>query len=325
MSSCQCDNLNITRRGRFEKGDNMSRLVHIFLDDYDDQAFAGFRPNPGFTVGNARALMWMSQLAYEAYPGGDPNIIKQVAGLWGFTDVRRFEQQAVRLGKVYDTCGIVGVRPDAIVLAVAGTDPGGWKTIVTDFTFHPGDTHGGFQDAADSIEDDTVRARDASKATQKPLFITGHSLGAAVAAIAALDQQADPAALYFFGMPRPGDPDFHARYAPLADRTFRFVHGLDLVARVPPSLGPAYRHVGRVLACASGGKFDPNGQFSTTQSDDPPFAQELVDAVLTPVGGILSGHIVQSPGPGPFGEFFRFLPQPIRDHLQDSYWKALAP
>jgi hypothetical protein len=305
----------------------MSRLVHIFFEDYDSQAFAGFRPSPGFTIENARALIWMSQLAYEAYPGGDPSIIKRVADMWGFTDVRSFEHRTVSVRRVYDTCGIVGERPDAIVLAVAGTDPGGWETIVSDFTFRPGgDTHAGFQDAADSIEDDTVRARDAGNTRHKPVFITGHSLGAAVAAIAGLDQGADPAALYFFGMPRPGNAAFHSRYAPLADKTFRFVHGLDVVARVPPSLGGvAYRHVGKVLACASGSKFERNGQFSNTESDAPAFAQELVDAALAPVGGILTGHVLSPPGPGPFGPFFRFIPQPIRDHLQDSYWKALMP
>jgi hypothetical protein len=306
----------------------MSRLVHLLFEEYDKNAFAGFQPNPGFIIGNARALMWMAQLAYEAYPGGSPDIIKRVGGLWGFTDVASFERKNVALGRTYDTCGVVGERPDAIVLAVAGTDPGGWKTIVTDFTLRPGgDTHAGFQASADSIRDDVVRVRDASRTSHKPLFVTGHSLGAAVAAIAAFDQGADPAALYFFGMPRPGNAAFHDRYAPLAERTFRFVHGIDVVARVPPSsFGPAtFRHVGKVLACASGSKFDRNGQFSSVSSDDPAFAQELVDAAIAPIGQIAHGHILSPPGPGPFGPFFVFIPQPIRDHLQDSYWKALTP
>lgn len=307
----------------------MSRLVHLRLEDYDKEAFAKFRPNAGFTLDNARALMWMSQLAYEAYPGGDPDIIGEVGNLWGFASVTSFERQKVSIDTTYDTCGVIAERQDAVIFAVAGTDPGGWETIVTDFTFrHGGDTHAGFQDSANSIEKEAQQARDGSKAAHKPLFVAGHSLGAAVAAIAALDQGMDPAALYFFGMPRPGNASFHARYAPLAGRTIRFVHGLDVVARVPPStlFGiAAYRHVGHMLACASGRKFDGNAQPSDVESDDPPFAPELVNAALASAGTILTGHVLSPPGPGPFGPFFRFIPQPIRDHLQDSYWNALTP
>jgi len=33
---------------------------------------------------------------------------------------------------------------------------------------------------------------------------------------------------------------------------------------------------------------------------------------------------IRQPGPGTFGPLFKYLPQPIRDHLQDSYYNALA-
>jgi hypothetical protein len=42
------------------------------------------------------------------------------------------------------------------------------------------------------------------------------------------------------------------------------------------------------------------------------------------IGGLISGHILSPSGPGTFGPLFKYLPQPIRDHLQDSYYNALA-
>jgi hypothetical protein len=43
------------------------------------------------------------------------------------------------------------------------------------------------------------------------------------------------------------------------------------------------------------------------------------------LAGLFSGHVLGPVGPGTFGAMFPFLPPPIRDHLQDSYWTALAP
>src|SRR6185369_11557644 len=52
------------------KGQVMSRLVEISPDEYSPTAFAKFDPAGGFSLDNARAMMWMSQLAYEAYRPG---------------------------------------------------------------------------------------------------------------------------------------------------------------------------------------------------------------------------------------------------------------
>jgi triacylglycerol lipase len=197
-----------------------------------------------------------------------------------------------------------------------------WETIITDFKLRPdGDTHAGFQDAADAVKDVVAQAIALSRAGAKPLFLTGHSLGAAIAAIVALDQDARPAAVYGFGMPRPGNARFHARYtAALGERTFRFVHGLDIVARAPPSilLGTSgFRHVGHMFQCASGGKFDGAAPPAGLESDDPPFGPEPSDILTAGLAALAAGQFLAPLGPGPFGSLFQFLPQPIRDHLQD--------
>jgi len=90
----------------------------------------------------------------------------------------------------------------------------------------------------------------------KPLFITGHSLGGALAVLAALALQRNGfpiAQVYTYGQPRVGNGDFKRRYeaagpagSTLGDRTFRVVYEEDIIARVPhlPSLSDPYRHVG---------------------------------------------------------------------------------
>jgi hypothetical protein len=158
------------------------------------------------------------------------------------------------------------------------------------------------------------------------LFVTGHSLGAALAGLAARFCESNgtrPRAVYGYGMPRAGGTRFQADYnGKLGQMTFRLVHGRDVVARVPMS-GIGFRHVGRVLECESGSKLDP-ARLSPEVSDDPESAVGLAHTLVSGAEGLLSGHLLSPPGPGTFGPFFKFLPQPIRDHLQDCYYNALA-
>lgn len=67
-----------------------------------------------------------------------------------------------------------------------------------------------------------------------PLAITGHSLGAGLATLAAADHAARRPALVTFGSPRVGDPTFARALAGLPIR--RFVDCCDVVTRVPPEL-----------------------------------------------------------------------------------------
>src|ERR1700722_1464592 len=308
----------------------MSKLVQIPQSEYDPAAFARFAPGAGFTLDNARALMWLSQLTYETYEPSQPQKIAAVGQLWSFASLTPFRHQKVGIAASYTTCGLVGERLDAIIIAFAGTDPLVWQTVITDFTMRPGgDTHVGFQAATDAVRLDIERAIALSRATQKPLLMTGHSLGAAIAVLAAsyaTDQGAAPAAIYGFGMPRVGNAQFHARYtAALGERTFRLVHGIDVVPTRPPSM-LGFRHVGRMLACASGGKLaDDATALSSSASDDPLFSGGLQAGVSATLANVAAGTILSPTGPGTFGTLFALLPQPIRDHLPDRYWTALTP
>jgi|SRR5580704_2178503 len=309
----------------------MTKFVELPPDQYSQTAFDAFQAQvAGMKLDNARAMMWTSQLAYET---GKPATIDIVSKQWGFSSATPFVKHKIDVTASFDTCGLLGERPDAIILAFAGTDPGVWETLATDANFRVdqnSDTHIGFQTALNAAQPEIQQAVSMSKQNNKPLWIAGHSLGAALAALAAQFAAASgtaPKAVYLFGMPRAGGGKFQAAYdnnAGLGPVTYRFVHGLDVVARVPMS-GLGYRHIGQVLQCASGQHFDPAAPLSALGSDDPPFAPELADTLKSGVEGALVGRILSPPGPGTFGPMFRFIPQPIRDHLQDRYWTALTP
>jgi hypothetical protein len=306
----------------------MTSFVEILPGEYDPDAFKGFTPSAdGFLLENARALMWFSQLAYETHR---PLTIEALRRTWRFTSVTPFIEQNNSLHDSFETCGLIGERTDAMILAFAGTDPGIWQNLVTDFTPLPqagSDIHDGFRLAAEAVGLQIDRAVELCRQSGNPLFVTGHSLGAALAALAALKAAAagtPPRAIYTFGMPRVGGPQFGASYAELGKVTYRLVHGIDLVTRVPPtSLG--FHHVGHLLQCDAGTKFDKARLLSDTGSDDPPFSGELKNVLARALHNIVIGNILSPRGPGALGAMFRFLPPEIRDHLQDSYWKALTP
>jgi triacylglycerol lipase len=310
-------------------GERMSTFVEIAPAEYDANAFAGFDPSVAdFEIANARALIWLSQLAYEAHRD---LTIDTVSREWGFTSAVPFILEKTSLNGNFETCGLIAERADAVILAFAGTDPGIWQNLATDIDIRPDpgtDTHQGFQLAVQAAQTQIGQAVLRSQQSQKPLFITGHSLGAALAALAAQIAAAagtPPRAVYVFGMPRTGGLRFQASYdASLGALTYRLVYGIDLVARVPPSsLG--FRHVGRLLQCAAGAKFDGAQPLSQVGSDDPPFSDQLRNVFVRDVGDVLSGNILSPAGSGTFGPLFQFIPPEIRDHLQDSYWKALTP
>jgi triacylglycerol lipase len=155
----------------------MSTLVELPPNEYDLAAFDDFHPEQSnFTINNARAMMWFSQLAYET---GKPETIEFVRSKFDFTSVFPFVKSKVGTTAIFETCGIIGERPNAVVLAFAGTDPLVWENLTTDVDIQVTDrnTHRGFQDALNGVLAEVDQAIQASQEGGKPLFIAGHSLG----------------------------------------------------------------------------------------------------------------------------------------------------
>lgn len=110
------------------------------------------------------------------------------------------------------------------------------------------------------------------------ILVTGHSLGAALTAIAMMALDAHGWSIheaYMFGMPRVGDEQFAAKFNDLfKDKFFRVTHHMDPVVQLPPSWLPSYwRHVepeifydGVVAAghqrCEADGDVNCSGQYA---------------------------------------------------------------
>jgi triacylglycerol lipase len=305
----------------------MSILVALPEALYDTDAFGGCDLRGQFSTGNCRAMAWAAQLAYEA---DDPSKIDRVLGLWGLQRVALLNADVERGLPVASTRAFVAAGHGGVIVAFEGTDPLVLSNWITDFdvSVTRQGLHEGFTKAVDSIWARLLSVlRDQLSSTRK-LLLTGHSLGGALAVVAASRLLATELAVavngvYTFGMPRVGKADFASDYGKLSDCTYRFVYGEDMVPTVPPSAW-GFRHVGRRFSCARGTRFDTALSPSSAPLDDEP---SFADGVLRR----LTRHFVESqpgglPGSGrtdPAGRAIEGLPAPIRDHLPDRYCGAV--
>ena len=89
-----------------------------------------------------------------------------------------------------------------------------------------GEVHEGFKEAIDLVWDEVGKFLDS---VTLPMFYTGHSLGAALAILAA--SRRAPRAVYTFGSPLIGDQEFGATLP--GSGVYRVVNNLDAVTTVP--------------------------------------------------------------------------------------------
>jgi hypothetical protein len=125
-----------------------------------------------------------------------------------------------------------------------------------------GRVHSGFAAGLDAVDEHLLRRRLAElEGTGVAIWLTGHSLGAALATLMAarilelISSGADYnlAGLYTYGSPRVGDRAFAAAFEERAARhgvaVYRFRHANDVVTRLPFTTGRRveYQHVGRLV------------------------------------------------------------------------------
>ncbi|MEL6678623.1 MAG: lipase family protein [Pseudomonadota bacterium] len=135
--------------------------------------------------------------------------------------------------------------------------------------------HVGFWRALDTRYDD-IRARVLTRRTQNQrIFVTGHSLGGALAILCAYRLNRDPflavQGVYTFGSPRVGDPAFRDAYgSTLGNRTHRWIYNQEFAAALP-TLGPLgygafqphpYAHLGRENFIAADGSVTMNRSYA---------------------------------------------------------------
>ena len=193
---------------------------------------------------NARALVYASVLAYET-----PDVISSTAATWEFPKAR------TTIINVSDLQAVILGGSNAVVVAFRGTRPSELFDWMVDFEilqspftkYFPSPTVGGVHDGFarllargwKRILAEVVRLQD----NGQTLWLTGHSLGGALAALATaaftFSARMPVNGLYTFGQPRVGDVPFCTQCdSHFGDATFRFVNNEDIVTRVPPRIVP---------------------------------------------------------------------------------------
>ena len=311
----------------------MSFLVRLPETSYRDDAIKNFTVNADFTLGNAQAMMWLSQLAYETDDGDKIGKILKRFGL----DLLDFGANEVFAGFFRrQACFIVARGETATFISFAGTDPLKPQDVITDLTATQTTEglHKGFADAAASVRFKVEKAITSGGARQ-PLFFTGHSLGGALATISAMRARDDGfqvKAVYTYGGARAGGRQFVDSYGlGLRNSTFRLVHGKDIVASVPPSsigglLGSLlgeYHHVGRLLHCPQRSFFAEPAPTENDGNEPDDFLQAGINAVLDIVSHTPSLNILQQLDPRTLDDPNNVLPEQVRDHVPASYLRAL--
>jgi predicted lipase len=220
-----------------------------------------------------------------------------------------------------DTHCLIAETPDCFVIAFRGTTSiRNWITdaefernwIATDLQGSTCDVHDGFLNAFESALPQLSKFLGGSPVMKiqncKPLFITGHSLGGALAILAALELQRagfQVAQVYTFGQPRVGNTAFKRLYeSSLGQCTFRVVYQEDIVPRVPhlPAWHDPYRHVGTEV-------------FISSVAGDLWFNPPLLRLLASDIWGIYRAFIVSK---------FAGALDPILDHHVNNYITALS-
>jgi triacylglycerol lipase len=230
--------------------DEMDPLLNLLNQRPRPDWSWNFEPDAeGESAINAVALCNAALLTYSAQPD-----VRRYLAQW------KFDEPEILRG--FATQGFVARRGDIVVVAFRGTEPLNAADWLSDVNYHqltlkdvPGLLHGGFANAlgdgvtANALGDGvTEQMRDAvaklAQGKKTRLFVTGHSLGGALAVIAAallhFRFSRTIAGVYTYGQPRVGDPVFSRAFdQALGPVTFRYVNDLDMFPHLPPVHLPA--------------------------------------------------------------------------------------
>ncbi len=209
----------------------------------------------------ARLTVELSKLAYRSAQTAEAGAAGHGLGEFRFFD------------GATSTQAFTGADATRRFLAFRGTESNNPRDWVVDSQFKPrpaalGSVHSGFDGALDEVWED-VLAELADD--NRPLIITGHSLGGGLATLAAArlaDSDEPPAAVYVYGCPRTGLGGFRDSYdAKLRDVTFRIINHIDIVTRVP-LLVQGYRAPGLRMYFDRDGTFHPDAGAWQIAKDD---------------------------------------------------------
>ena len=302
----------------------MSFLVRLDRTKYPPHALDGFTTSAQFGLDNARAMMWLAQLAYET--DNEPKV-EDILMSWQLEKRLLISNDPATGLPPRSACVVVAEGRDATFVTFAGSDPLKIVDWITDFNAvqSADNLHEGFRAAVETVWPRIEAAISATPA--QPLFFTGHSLGGALAVLAAFRAaaafQGRPTVVYTFGSPRTGGVAFFGNY-PLGNSTFRLVHGTDVVPTVPTPQPGDYRHVGRSIQCQTDGIFDDHTAVTAAEANKPDFINGAISAGLADIHAFMSFRTIHGIGPAPLDQLGGLLPRMIRDHVPANYFRALS-
>ncbi len=220
---------------------------------FEDKERHPFQPQAtSFELVNAG---WLADFALLAY--GDEEFIRRYFQVSGLTDAgfafKFFSRQTTQC--------FVTHNPEFAVVSLRGTEIDNFRGALTDwmrnFELLPvsddsgGRVHEGFKRDIKAVwQQLREHLQPLLESGTRTLWITGHSLGAALATLAAeraaRDGQFAVRGVYTYGSSRVGDDGFKQAYATrgLDARTYRFVNNVDVVPKLPPV--DFYKHVGQL-------------------------------------------------------------------------------
>lgn len=125
------------------------------------------------------------------------------------------------------------------------------------------------------------------------IYATGHSLGGALAILAAIDLDQmgmDIAGVYTYGQPRVGNKNFAAFYDNNLPQTYRAVDNADMVPHLPPMIG-GFQHSGQEVWYHPIGMY----QFSLCAADSSSCSNSIPNGDLTPLDHFIAKYLKMTP------------------------------
>ncbi|KAJ8901622.1 hypothetical protein NDN08_003830 [Rhodosorus marinus] len=236
-------------------------------------------------------------------------------------------------------------RGQTLVLAFRGTEQSSWKDLLTDsmmflFPFEPGSksievdisksnpwmrkankwateepaVHYGFLRSYQSVRDsilETISFLTNNGSSKYHLFVTGHSLGGALATLAATDMAVLypdlRLTMYNYGSPKVGNHAFVSLYNRLVRDSARLVNASDIVARMPRQ-DWNFGHVNRCAVVNAKGVLWIDDGTPTTRNELSTVALErALELRMNQLDGVLKN-----------------VPKGLEDHMEDSYFHSLV-
>jgi len=177
-----------------------------------------------------------------------------------------------------------------------------------------GMVHSGFLQGFLDIRGKLQAALDSAIADGHQIVLTGHSLGGALATIAASEwrNQYPIRTVYTFGQPAVGDRAFRNSMESIKPHFFRIVNDDDIVSRIPP----LYKHVGTRFKLPPNRKLTSVGTESTPPLETTPTDDMLPEIAFHQLQNRLDPSLASTGQEG-------FLPS-FSDHKITNYMRKLA-